>query len=105
LALRDAFHIGVLPVLEFDAVVMSANALNQKTAALFRSVLPQNNGHIEEVDGTERSGEDGLPARTKSPRVELFDYENDPEETRNHAEAQPEIVRELLARLEAGPRP
>jgi iduronate 2-sulfatase len=45
-------------------------------------------------------GKEGAP-----PRVELFDYETDPGETRNHAAEQPEVVRELLARLEAGPRP
>jgi iduronate 2-sulfatase len=33
-------------------------------------------------------------------RVELFDYQTDPEEKRNHAAAHPEIVRELLARLD-----
>lgn len=33
-------------------------------------------------------------------RVELFDYETDPDEMRNHAAAHPEVVRELLVRLE-----
>ena len=45
-----------------------------------------------------RSGKDGVG----SP-VELFDYQTDPEETRNHAAAHPEVVRELLARLEHVP--
>jgi iduronate 2-sulfatase len=35
----------------------------------------------------------------RTPQVELFDYETDPEETRNHATAHPEVVTELLARL------
>jgi iduronate 2-sulfatase len=38
-------------------------------------------------------------------RVELFDYETDPEETRNHAEANPEVVRELIAQLQRAPQP
>lgn len=38
-----------------------------------------------------------------TPQVELFDYETDPDETRNHAETQPEVVRELLARLDEIP--
>jgi iduronate 2-sulfatase len=37
-------------------------------------------------------------------RVELFDYETDPEETRNHAEANPEVVRELIAQLQRAPQ-
>ncbi|MGV3532733.1 MAG: sulfatase/phosphatase domain-containing protein, partial [Chthoniobacteraceae bacterium] len=47
-----------------------------------------------------RSGKDGGPAA-----LELFDYQTDPGETRNHAEAQPDVVRELLARLQAAPSP
>ena len=39
-------------------------------------------------------GKDGVPNR-----IELFDYLNDPEETKNVAESQPGIVRELLAGL------
>ncbi len=38
-----------------------------------------------------------------APRIELFDYQTDPAETRNHAAAHPEVVRELLARLEDVP--
>lgn len=38
-------------------------------------------------------------------RVELFDYQTDPEETRNHAGAKPDIVRELLTRLDSIPLP
>ncbi len=38
-------------------------------------------------------------------RVELFDYQTDPDETRNHASERPEIVREMRARLEHVPRP
>ncbi|HUE96170.1 MAG TPA: sulfatase-like hydrolase/transferase, partial [Longimicrobiaceae bacterium] len=41
-----------------------------------------------------RPGIDGEP-----PHLELFDYETDPEETRNHAATHPEIVRELLAQI------
>jgi iduronate 2-sulfatase len=37
--------------------------------------------------------------------VELFDYLSDPEETRNHADIQPEVVREMLARLKDIPEP
>jgi iduronate 2-sulfatase len=37
---------------------------------------------------------------TAAARVELFDYQTDPDETRNHAAAHPEVVRELLAQLE-----
>lgn len=35
----------------------------------------------------------------KDGRIELFDYQTDPEETRNHAADYPDIVRELLAQL------
>jgi iduronate 2-sulfatase len=37
---------------------------------------------------------------TAAARVELFDYQTDPDETRNHAAAHPEVVPELLAQLE-----
>lgn len=36
-------------------------------------------------------------------RIELFDYQADPRETRNHADANPEIVRELLEQLRRVP--
>ena len=39
------------------------------------------------------------------PRLELFDYQTDPDETRNHAASNPEIVTELLKLLERSPRP
>ncbi len=39
------------------------------------------------------------------PQVELFDYETDPDETRNHAAAHPEVVADLLARLNKVPTP
>jgi iduronate 2-sulfatase len=39
-------------------------------------------------------GEAGMPG------IELFDYENDPAESRNHAAEHPAIVKELLGRLE-----
>ena len=38
-----------------------------------------------------------------APQNELFDYANDPGETRNHAADHPEVVRQLLAQL--GPAP
>ena len=38
-----------------------------------------------------------------APQVELFDYETDPDETRNHAAARPEMVAELLAQLNTLP--
>ena len=44
-------------------------------------------------------GEDG------KPQLELFDYATDPQETRNHAAAQPAVVRELVAELERVPLP
>jgi iduronate 2-sulfatase len=40
-----------------------------------------------------------------APQVELFDYESDPEETRNHAATHPEVVLELLAQLKQVPDP
>jgi iduronate 2-sulfatase len=40
-----------------------------------------------------------------SPPVELFDYETDPDETRNHAPQHPEVVAELLERLGKVPAP
>jgi iduronate 2-sulfatase len=40
---------------------------------------------------------------TETPRVELFDYETDPLETSNHAQAQPEVVQELLSQLKPIP--
>ena len=39
------------------------------------------------------------------PRLELFDYRTDPEETRNHAADQPGVVRELLGWLDRVPQP
>ncbi|MEN9812667.1 MAG: Choline-sulfatase, partial [Verrucomicrobiota bacterium] len=38
-----------------------------------------------------------------SPQFELFDYTNDPLETRNHAAAHPEVVRDLRAQLDLRP--
>ncbi len=38
-----------------------------------------------------------------SPQFELFDYENDPFETRNHAAAHPNVVRDLRAQLALRP--
>lgn len=38
-----------------------------------------------------------------SPQFELFDYANDPFETRNHAAAHPEVIRDLLAQLAQRP--
>lgn len=35
-----------------------------------------------------------------APRIELFDFETDPHETRNHAVDHPEVVRELLDKLD-----
>lgn len=35
----------------------------------------------------------------EKPAIELFDYDTDPRETRNHAEKHPEVVRELTAKL------
>jgi iduronate 2-sulfatase len=39
------------------------------------------------------------------PQYELFDYLNDPDETRNHAAGHPRIVRELLSQLDRVPQP
>ena len=36
---------------------------------------------------------------SRNGAVELFDYRIDPQETRNHAEAHPEVVRELKEKL------
>ncbi len=38
-----------------------------------------------------------------APQIELFDYQIDPDETLNHAEAHPEVVRELLAHFNGIP--
>jgi iduronate 2-sulfatase len=38
-------------------------------------------------------------------QLELFDYETDPEETRNHHDQHPEVVAELLKLLEKVPHP
>jgi iduronate 2-sulfatase len=38
------------------------------------------------------------------PVVELFDYETDPDETRNQAEAHPKVVAELLTKLKPAPQ-
>jgi iduronate 2-sulfatase len=40
-----------------------------------------------------------------TPQVELFDYETDPDETRNHAEVHPTVVTELLEQLTKVPNP
>jgi iduronate 2-sulfatase len=40
-----------------------------------------------------------------SPRIELFDYQADPDETRNHAAERPGVVREMLDLIEHAPRP
>lgn len=42
-------------------------------------------------------------AAEQLPQYELFDYQTDPLETRNHASEHPEIVQELLARLKPAP--
>ena len=39
------------------------------------------------------------------PVYELYDYESDPLETRNHADTQPEVVKELLKILDQHPEP
>jgi hypothetical protein len=38
-----------------------------------------------------------------APQYELFDYANDPLETRNHADAHPDVVRDLQAELDRLP--
>lgn len=43
------------------------------------------------------------PRAGGAPQVELFDYTSDPLETRNHADAHPDVVRDLLAVLDARP--
>ncbi|AMV34295.1 Choline-sulfatase [Pirellula sp. SH-Sr6A] len=43
------------------------------------------------------------PNGEKAPQVELFDYETDPEETNNHADANPAVVAELLQLLSQAP--
>ncbi len=40
-----------------------------------------------------------------APQLELFDYQSDPAETKNHAAAHPEVVQELLAKLKLVPDP
>jgi iduronate 2-sulfatase len=42
-------------------------------------------------------------ATAAMPLVELFDYESDPAETRNHAAEQPQVVDELLGLLQGVP--
>jgi iduronate 2-sulfatase len=44
-------------------------------------------------------------AGAAAPQIELFDYQTDPNETRNHATTQPDVVKELLARLQRLPQP
>lgn len=39
-----------------------------------------------------------------APQVELFDYETDPDETRNHAAAHPGVVADLLTQLKPAPQ-
>jgi iduronate 2-sulfatase len=46
----------------------------------------------------------GAVGDVSNPPVELYDYENDPDETMNHAEARPEVVKAMLARLAQLPR-
>jgi iduronate 2-sulfatase len=43
------------------------------------------------------------PTRSGSVQTELFDYQSDPDETRDHSASNPEKVRELLAMLERVP--
>lgn len=40
------------------------------------------------------------PRKGGEPQVELFDYDQDPLETRNHAEDRPDVVKTLLAELD-----
>lgn len=47
-----------------------------------------------------QTGKDG-----RQSRVELFDYQTDPDETRNHAAEHPAVVDELLARIKELPFP
>ena len=46
----------------------------------------------------EQAAPDGTAAK-----VELYDYESDPQEAKDHAEAHPEVVRELQALLAQRP--
>lgn len=47
-----------------------------------------------------------LPEKdSNKPKIELFDYQLDPQETRNHAESQPAKANELLAMLQGIPDP
>ncbi|HUF61595.1 MAG TPA: sulfatase [Verrucomicrobiales bacterium] len=46
-----------------------------------------------------------LIADSSGENIELFDYQSDPGETRNHAAARPAIVGELLVHLERAPEP
>jgi hypothetical protein len=45
----------------------------------------------------------GARAADGAPQFELFDYANDPLETRNHAATHPEVVRDLRAQLALRP--
>jgi iduronate 2-sulfatase len=45
------------------------------------------------------------PGEGGQRQLELFDYANDPQETRNHVAAQPAIVRDLIAELARVPLP
>ena len=48
------------------------------------------------------SGPGGQSVNTSDSRVELFDHQTDPRETRNIASENPAIVRELTKQLNAG---